>query len=125
MLQIVKRESNVGYESVLSDLGLLDNKSIKISEAVSGDSVDGYIIYEFVDDAVKVYDINANGDLMLLDGLVRSALFLAAMSGIEKAEFLQADKTDLLRLRFVTESCNVLEPISEKLGGCEHCKHNG
>lgn len=125
MLQIVKRENNTGYESVLLGLGLSDITNVKISEAVSGDSVDGYIIYEFVDNAVKVYNINSNGDLMLFDGLVRSALFLAAMSGIEKAEFLQEDKADLLKLRFVTESCNVLEPISEKLGGCEHCKHNG
>ena len=124
MLQIVKKEDNSDYESILSGLGLADNHNIKISEAVSGKSVDGYLIYEFIDYAVKVHEINSNGDLMLFDGLVRSALFLAAMSGIEKAVFEQEDKTDLIKLRFVTDSTNVLEPISEKLGGCEHCKHN-
>ncbi len=123
MLQIVKREDNSGYEAILSGLGITDVSNIKISEAVSGNGIDGYIIYGFFDEAVKVYDINAFGDLMLFDGLVRSALFLAAMSGIEKAVFETSDKTDLLKLKFIKDDCNVLEPISEKLGGCEHCKH--
>lgn len=123
MLQIVKREDNTGYENILSGLGISGISEIKISEAVSGNSVDGYVIYKIGNDSVTLYDVNANGDLMLCDGLVRSALFLAAMQGIEKAVFDLADRTDLLKLRFISADSNVLEPISEMLSGCEHCKH--
>lgn len=123
MLQIVKKEDNSGYGSILCDLGLSCNKAIMISEAVSGESVDGYIIYEFDGDAVKIYDANSNFDIMLLDGLVRSSLFLAAMSGIEKAVFETKDKADFISLGFITDSSNVLEPISEKLSSCSGCKH--
>ena len=123
MLQIVKREDNTGYENILSGLGISGISDIKISEAVSGNSVDGYVIYKIGNDSVTLYDVNANDDLMLFDGLVRSALFLAAMQGIEKAFFDLADRTDLLKLRFISADSNVLEPISEMLSGCEHCKH--
>ena len=57
MLQIVKREDNSGYEAILSGLGITDVSNIKISEAVSGNGIDGYIIYGFFDEAVKVYDV--------------------------------------------------------------------
>lgn len=123
MLQIVKREDNTGYENILSRLDISDISKVKISEAVSDNGVDGYVVYTMGDDSVTLYDVNANGDLMLCDGLVRSALFLAAMQGIEKAVFDLADRTDLLKLRFISADSNVLEPISEMLSGCEHCKH--
>ncbi len=123
MLQIVKREDKCGYEDILAELGISNLSNIKISEAVSGNSVDGYVIYVIDDDSVTLFDVNANGDLMLLDGLVRSALFLAAMQGIEKAIINLMDRSDLIKLRFITDDSNVLEPISEKLSGCEHCKH--
>ncbi len=123
MLQIVKREDKCGYEDILTKLGISDLSNVKISEAVSGNCVDGYIIYVIDDDSVTIFDVNANSDLMLLDGLIRSALFLAAMQGIEKAVFNVIDKSDLIKLRFITDNSNVLEPISEKLSGCEHCKH--
>ncbi len=123
MLQIVKREDNSGYEAILSSLGINDTSKVKISEAVNNGGIDGYVIYEFVNDSVFIYDANAFGDIMIFDGLIRSALFLAAMSGIEKAVFELNDKSDLIKLKFINNNSNVLEPISEKLGGCEHCKH--
>ncbi|MBQ8623470.1 MAG: hypothetical protein IJ424_03715 [Oscillospiraceae bacterium] len=124
MLQIVKRKDNSGYESILSGLGLTDISSVKISEAVSNNGIDGYVIYNFFDDCITIYDVNSYGDLMIFDGLVRSALFLAAMSGIEKAVFENPERSELIELKFITDNSNVLEPISEKLGGCEHCRHN-
>ena len=123
MLRIVKREDNNGYESILASLDLCNVSDIMISEAVSENGVDGYVIYEISDDSITVYDVNSSGDIMLLDGLVRSALFLAAMRGIETAVFTTADRSDLIKLRFISAESNVLEPISEMLSGCEHCKH--
>lgn len=121
MLKIQKREDVKGYEKIISSFNL-DLYTTQISEAVNGDTVDGYIIYSFGINELIIYDYNSNNDLYLTDGLVRSILFIAALKGIETARFECKDKSELIRLKFISEESNVLYPISSKFGGCEGCK---
>lgn len=122
MLQILKKEGVEGYEEALEELGLSGSPNIKISEAVSSGKVDGYGIYEITPEEIKVYSLRCGGDLVLADGLIRSILFLAALKGVEKAEFLNGAEELAQRLKMIQPESNILEPISDIFGGCEDCK---
>lgn len=124
MLQIIKKDGVKGYESVLSELGLSGDGGISISEAVNGESVDGYGIYRLTPDDITVYMISDGGDLMLSDGILRSILFLAASRGVERAEFMTKSVEPAKKLG-ILKSGTVLEPISDIFGGCESCKSKG
>lgn len=124
MLQIIKKDGTKGYESVLGDLGLSENKNVMISEAVDGEKVNGYGIYELRPDEEVIYKISDGGDLMLADGILRSILFLAALRGVEKAVFECGSEKLTNRLGILKDGI-VLEPISDIFGGCESCKANG
>ena len=120
MLQIIKKDGTEGYEKSLDKLDLTGNSEISISEAVDGEKVDGYGIYELRPDCITVYMISDNGDLMLADGILRSILFLAAFKGVEKAVFEKGSEKVPNRLGILIDG-TVLEPISDIFGGCEGC----
>lgn len=123
MLQILKKDGNDGYEQLLNELGLTGNQNVRISEAVNGDEVNGFGIYELNPDAMIIYKISDSGDLMLADGVLRSILFLAALKGVEKAVFENGSDGLARRLGMIKEG-NVLEPISDIFGGCEGCNRD-
>ena len=123
MLQILKKDGVNGYEDVLSDLQLNGNPSVKISEAVNGDEINGFGVYELRPDALVIYMISDRGDLMLADGLLRSILFLAALKGVEKAVFERGSE-DVAKKLGILKHGKVLEPVSDVFSGCEGCKEN-
>lgn len=120
MLQIIKKIGCDGYEEILSSLGLGD-MDVSISEAVDGETVNGYGIYRITPDEITVYKVYDGGDLMLCDGIFRSILFLAAMKGVEKAVLLNGTDEPAKKLRLLKDG-NVIEPVSEIFGGCDSCK---
>lgn len=122
MLQILKKDGIKGYEDALAGLGIGGNQNVRISEAVNGDEVDGYAIYEIDPEKVIIYAVSDGGDLMLGDGILRSVLFLGALAGIEKAEFKNGSEALAQRLAMI-KSGTVLEPISDVFNGCQSCKH--
>ncbi len=121
MLEIIKKQGADGYEDVLNALGLSPD-SVSISEAVNGDTVGGYCIYKLAPELVSIYKISDGGDLVLADGILRSVLFLGALKGIERAEFLFGSEETPKRLKLISDG-NILEPISGIFGGCESCKN--
>lgn len=121
MLQIIKKDGLDGYEKVISDLGLSGNPNIRVSEAVNGDEINGFGVYELSADALTIYIISHGSDLMLADGILRSILFLAAVKGVEKAVFERGSE-DIAKRLGIIKSGTVLEPVSEVFGGCEDCK---
>lgn len=122
MLQIIKKDGREGYEEIFESLSLTDNPAASVSEAKDGDRVDGYGIYEITPEEIKIYSFSYGDDLVLGDGIIRSVLFLAALKGIEKAEFLNGSDELPKRLKLIRDG-NVLEPISDIFGGCEDCKN--
>lgn len=123
MLQILKRKDVKGYEAELSELGL-DPFFTDISEAVDNDAVTGYAIYVLTPEALFIHKVEANGDTVLYDGIVRSILFLAALKGVEKAVFSDSERNDASALGFISFDSNVLDPISRVLGSCSGCERN-
>ncbi len=123
MLQILKRKDVKGYEAELSELGL-DPFFTEISEAVDNGAVTGYAIYVLTPEALFIHKVEANGDTVLYDGIVRSILFLAALKGVEKAVFSDSERNDASALGFISFDSNVLDPISRVLGSCSGCERN-
>ena len=123
MLQIIKKDGVKGYEKLLDDLGIINDPDIKISEAVDGDKVNGFGIYKITPEKIYIYSLSAGEDIMLADGILRSVLFLAALRGVERAEFLNNTEEYSKKLGMIKEGF-VLEPISDIFGGCENCKAN-
>lgn len=121
MLQIIKKSGHEGYENILSELNLSQNENVMISEAVNGDRIDGYGIYEISKEEIIVYSVSCGGDLTLADGILRSILFLAALKGIERAVLLNGAELIAKQLGIV-KAGNILEPISDIFTGCEGCK---
>ena len=93
-----------------------------IAEAIDNEKVLGFIIYHFEDEKVIIDYVDADKDLYLYDGLVRSVLFLAMNNEIEVAEFRVEDKTDLKKLGFVKDSDNLLTSIDSFMSNCKNCK---
>lgn len=122
MLQIIKKDGIDGYEEILEELKLTANSQVKISEAVDGEKVNGYGVYELTQEALTIYKISDGGDLMLGDGILRSILFLAAVKGVEKAVFECGSEKLPNRLGILKDG-TVLEPISDVFGGCEGCRN--
>lgn len=120
MLQIIKKDGNDGYEEILSELKLDGNPNVRVSEAVNGDEINGFGIYELRPDAIVIYKIADFGDPMLADGILRSILFLAAVKGVEKAIFEQGNEDCAKKLGILKDG-SILEPISDVFGGCEGC----
>lgn len=123
MLQILKQENKQGYLAKLSELGL-DSEKVSISEAVDGENVTGFGIYELTSDSIVIHCIEPLSDLVLFDGIARSVMFLAVLKGIEKAEYRGNTRKNAALLRFITDEKPYLEPISSVFNGCEGCRHN-
>ena len=122
MLQILKREDKSPYLAQIADLGLSDSE-ISVSEAVDGDLVLGYALYKISPEAIEIFKISPQNDLLLFDGIARSILFLAVLKGVERAKFKLNDLTEAKKLGFVNDD-GVLEDISSVFSGCKGCKHN-
>lgn len=124
MLQIIKQENADKYAEVLSSLGLTAEEA-QISEAVDNEQVSGYAVYSFSGGEILIHKIVPDGDLMLFDGIARSALFLAALKGIEQARFLNDAAPIAEKIKLTSEANGVLYPISNVFNACEHCKNKG
>lgn len=118
MLEIHQRSDTVGYERKIEGL-----ENPIIIEAVNGENIDGYCVYTLYDGSVIFHDVEAGGDILLYDGIVRTALFKCSFIGIDKAKFLVEDLTMPKKLHLCDEN-GVLTSVSAVMNGCEHCKRN-
>lgn len=123
MLQILKQENKQGYLAKLAELGLAP-ENVSISEAIDGENVTGFGIYELTSDSIVIHGIEPENDLVLFDGIARSVMFLAVLKGIEKAEYRGNTRKNAALLKFITDEKPYLEPISSIFNGCEGCRHN-
>ncbi len=70
--------------------------------ATDKDSVLGFCTYYLYDDCIKIADIKPDDDLMLADGILRSALHVADFKGIINAFYMDNSNEELLsKLKFI------------------------
>lgn len=127
MLEILQARNKEKYKDRISELNLDFDLSFVV-EATDEDSLLGFGIYHFgIDEdynpVVEIDYVFYNSDILLLDGIVRSILFLAMMKQIDKAKFNLAQTDDLLKLGFVQNNYNYLDSIAKFMSKCKSCKN--
>lgn len=122
MLEILQTRNFENYREKIELLGIADTFP-NVVEAKDGENVKGYGIYhiDIPEQKVVIDDAQADGDLYLFDGIIRSVLFLAMMKGIETAEFADRITGNAKKLGFVQNNDNLLSPLSEFMSKCKSC----
>lgn len=125
MLQILQTRNIELYSEKIEMLGLADSFP-SVVEATDNETVIGIGIYhmDFEDGMVVLDYCEWNDDIMLLDGIIRSILFLVYMRGIEKAKLPQALVIECKKLGFIEGDSLVIDRIGDVLDGCKHCRNN-
>ena len=107
------KEKNIGYH---------ESESYALC-AKDGDSLLGYCLYDIREGKITVRLIEPEKDILIADGLLRSALFVAANRGIMEAEYEETVSAELImRLGFSNNKQNNTIDISNLFSSCENCK---
>lgn len=127
MLEILQARNKEKYKDRISELNLDFDLSFVVEATDEGSSL-GFGIYHFgIDEdynpVVEIDYVFYNSDILLLDGIVRSILFLAMMKQIDKAKFNLVQTDDLLKLDFVQNNYNYLDSIEKFMSKCKSCKN--
>lgn len=127
MLEILQAENKENYRNKISELKLDFNNSFVVEASDEGKTF-GYGIYHFgIDEEytplVEIDYVSDNSDILLLDGIIRSVLFLAMMRRIDKAKFNLTQTCELLKLGFVQNNYNYLNSIAKFMSKCKSCKN--
>ncbi len=120
MLEIKNTFDVEKYQEEIERLKLDPNFTLVV-ESFDKERVNGYGFYHIENDRIVIDYIDDSGDILLFDGIARSILFKALLSGINKAEFsdLQIDK--FLRLGFVQSNYKLIDSIDDFLSKCKSC----
>lgn len=91
-------------------------------EATDGSSVLGFCLFELSEKGIEIRSICPESDILLADGLLRSALHIAAGRSAMDARFSDTVSESLLsKLGFVKSSEEKKLDIDKLFGGC-NCK---
>lgn len=99
----------------------LDPDFTMVVESFDKENVNGYGFYHLENDKVIIDYINDGDDILLFDGIVRSILFKALLSGINKAGFSDIQIDKFLRLGFVQNNYKSIDTIEDFLSKCKSC----
>jgi hypothetical protein len=100
MIKVVQLDSYEETKSAFNSKGIEFGPFHFCSAVFDGEEKIGECFYKYDDDCVIIKDIFPKGDLLLIDGILRSVFFVASNKGIENAFYENKE----------------LEPIYEKLG---------
>lgn len=127
MLEILQARNKENYREKISNLNLDYDSTFAVEATDEGNSL-GYGIYHFVVDEnytpiVEIDYVFDNSDILLLDGIIRSVLFLAMMRNVDKAKFNLTQTDEILKLGFVQNNYNYLDSIAKFMSKCKSCKN--
>lgn len=121
MLEILEQPDAARYAA---KLGKVSQPPVQYRavEAMEKGKPAGWAVYSLEDGLLRIYQAEAGGDRLLLDGIIRAVMLKAVLKGILQAEFLMEDQHDLQLLSFVREGENRVENLLAILDSCESCK---
>lgn len=122
MLEIVQARDYKKYYKLFEQLNIAD-EIVSVVEAMNNDEIIGFGIYHYNLDKLVVDYIESNSDLELFDGITRTILFLALNNNINSALFNMKDRTNLIKLRFISENENSIANIANFMDNCKNCKN--
>ena len=85
------------------------------------DEILGYCLFDLTPEAITVHTVQPNNDIMLLDGILRSALHVAAERSIMDARYSEtAPEAVFETIGFIKDKSEKKLDIDKLFGGC-HC----
>lgn len=103
--------------------GLECKKNSGCAVAMFGSECLGYCTYELEKDKITVTSLSPTNDIMMADGILRSALHIADARGITKAYYFVEQNTEkvLEKLKFIADKQDKtlrIEKLHESCCGC-------
>ena len=87
--------------------------------ARDGDEILGYCLFELTEKKITVFAVEPEGDIMLADGILRSALHVAAERFVMDAHYSDKAPEKLFdTLCFIKDKENKTLDIDKLFGGC-------
>ena len=121
-LKTVEKEEALGF---YEKEGLSATENSQCLCAKDKDEVLGYCLFDLESDKMIIRAIEPQNDLMLLDGVLRSTLHIAANRSIENAVWAdKAPEKAFKTLRFINDdnTLNINKLFEEKCCGCNNGK---
>lgn len=120
MLEIKAAEDISRYYEKIISLGL-DRDTTLAVESFDKGRVNGYGLFHLDSECVFLDYIEDGGDILLFDGIARTVLFKAMLSGIDKAELSQNQIEKYKMLGFVQNNYKTIDSIGDFLSKCKSC----
>lgn len=112
-------------DKLYSDAGIEKNEKSWAVRADSNGAMIGFCLFELTDKGILIRYISPEGDIMLADGLLRSALHIAAERSAMDAKYAETVSEELLeKIDFISDRDNKALNIDKLFGGCG-CKGDG
>ncbi len=123
MVEIKKIPQN-DAEAQFATAGLAFGESCFAIAAKDGEAVIGLCLFRQTESEMVILHISPDGDFAMADGMLRSALFIAANAGITDVFWDGNVKDELIkRLGFVKNITNRSIDVTNLFSSCENCKN--
>lgn len=87
-----------------------------------GDDVLGFCLFDMLADSLVVHSLEPQNDLMLLDGILRSALHVGVENGIMSAFYSEKAPKDVFsKLKFIKNEENRELNVDKLFSSCKNC----
>ena len=126
MITITPEKDKQAVKALFSENGISVNEYSSASSARSDGEILGYCLYDLYNSGERkiiIHKLYPVDDIALADGILRSALYVAAQRGITDAFYSDtADEEVFKKLDFIKSVSEKRLSIDKLFGGC-HCKN--
>ena len=122
MITVCPEKNREVINKLFLENGLIFNDFSSAVIAKFGEEILGYCLYDLESNKIVIHKVCPEEDIMLADGILRSALPVAAERSIMDAHYSDAAPEELfLKLQFVKNKSEKTLDIDKLFGGC-HCE---
>ena len=120
MITISPEKDKAAIESLFTQNGIEINPYSSAVIAKFDSEVLGFCLYDLEDRKIMIHKISPENDIMLADGILRSALHVAAERSIMDARYSEKAPEELFeRLGFIKNRAEKVLDIDKLFGGCK------
>ena len=89
---------------------------------VDGDDILGFCLFDMLDNSLVIHKLKPQNDLMLADGILRSALHVGVENGIMSAFYSENAPVEVFsKLKFIKNSENKELNVDKLFSSCKNC----
>ena len=119
MITVLPEKDENVIKEYFNKSGLVFDENSRLVIAKSGEEVLGYCAFRIENETVTVLDLEPKEDILLADGVLRSALHVAAEAFIFKANYDNPDLEKLFTaIDFIKDSREKSLNMDKLFGGC-------